>query len=187
MVQRRYYSQGQYFNAANAHMKKFIILGIQFVYFALNSGNAQTEPIKMEPFDLCHVLQNLDSLAGKIIQVRGEWQGAFLVADKCPKPLIANGHEWPNAINLDYSETVFDSGNPVDWIFGPEESDPAFKELERVQPGPVYATIVGRLDVRSIGYGHLNYYPARIVMIAIRNIISSNISGKPLKKGGPLE
>jgi hypothetical protein len=164
-----------------------IIYGIYICYCTSSIIYAQSKPLNAkEPYTVCHVLQNLTLYDGKIIQIRGEWRGRH-IEEQCQTPLQTDSHKWPNAILLIYPNNLHEEygDKPVNWTFGPNEAETSFRELMRFN-GPVHATIIGRLDARAkllpspnggppvpFGYGHLNAFPAQIVMKEIKDIVGS--------------
>ena len=172
-------------------MRSFSLLayafGFQIVLCTSAALFAQPKPIKpQQPFTVCYVLQNLDSLGGKIIQVRGAWYGGEM-REECKTQLKTEDHVWPSAIYLVTTDFLDKEDEPVDWIFLGDDFEKAFRERNRYK-GPVNATIIGRLDARAelspdpggghpvpFGYGHLNAYPARIVIMEIKDIVGSEL------------
>lgn len=138
-----------------------------------------------EPLTVCQILQNLRLYDGNLIQVRGEWHGSY-IEDKCQMPLQTEDHKWPDEITVEGPFNLHGNDETVNWSFTPDDYIASFSELLRFK-GPVYATIVGRLDARAQlihypngstnpgGYGHLGYYPARIVVKQIKDIVGSGL------------
>jgi hypothetical protein len=164
-------------------MRYAAILGLQMLLCAMGLLFPKDKPINSEtPLTVWQVLQNLPAYAGKIIQVRGEWHGGYLDED-CPTPLKTEKHEWPNSILLVYPSNLRKEDQSVEYGFmTPADYDQLFlntlKNYKKMR-----ATVSGRLDAkaelfpdprsgepRPYGYGHLNYWPARIIMMEIKDI-----------------
>jgi hypothetical protein len=139
------------------------------------------------PLTACDLLENIPKYRGMIVEVRAEFGGAFLKGN-C-KPLKTGTHTWPNVIILDTPESLRESEPPANWRADKKGWDEAIAEMQQLfrKAGPdaiIEATVVGRFDSPASlevvtgefstrttnGYGHLNQYPARLVVASIRNV-----------------
>jgi hypothetical protein len=136
---------------------------------------AQDVPAAGLPVTVCQVLQNLPAYDGKVISIRGPWNGGDLWGD-CP------AEDWlrPNAIQLNR--------------IGVQDYDSAVATVNRTpkQRGVVpVATIVGRLEIRrpseyppSSSIDDPNSFRARLVATAIQNVSVERIV--PINQGKPI-
>ena len=139
-----------------------------------------------EPLTVCQVLQNLPFYAGRLLQIRGKWNGSNLEGE-CNVPLQLEDHRWPSKILLTHPSRLSKSegDEPVNWELSSSLDDFFIESLRKLKT-PIFATIMGRLDVGSHlttnskgqflvlwGYGHLNYFPARMIIKEISNIVGS--------------
>lgn len=95
-------------------------------------------------------------------------------------------YEWPNSIVLSLTtEFGVRKENPAKWFYDESDLEPAYQELMKLRPDPVFATVTGRLDARDprllkkeywsadgrpIGFGDQGYFPARLVIYEITDI-----------------
>jgi len=134
-----------------------------------------------------------------MITVRGEFVGDRIDGPTCPT-LKTGDHEWHKSILIaipDESDPRIDP--PAGWKIDLKNWDKAVKEWQALRKRwgasrPVFATIVGRLDIRNEqlglpervpalpdsklipwGYGHLGLHPAQIVLLDISDVkVSTN-------------
>ena len=152
-------------------------------------GSSQTAPARQQsPLTVCDVLQSLDKYRGRIVEVRGEYDGGELRAS-CP-PLKTEGYIWISAIQLELPQnSIVKEENPTQWTYDLSANQAAVdRGLAMQRAGGagtvVMATVAGRLDAREplmvvtapgreptpIGYGHLGIYPARLILVRITDI-----------------
>jgi hypothetical protein len=184
-------SNNQYFtvmpkNKPDTGDMKYLTIFILIIFFLPTLFCAQSVSVSNAPLSVCEVLHNSSKYAGKIIQIRGEWHGSW-VEDKCDKQIQTENHKWPNMIHLAYTQSLGKNDAPVEWVFGPYDYDPLVNRAMRLI-SPVYATITGRLEVRTLlipspngglpgtgGYGHQSALPARIVIKEIKDIVGQGL------------
>jgi hypothetical protein len=107
----------------------------------------------------------------------------FLLDENCPTPIKTEKHEWPNSILLVNPISLGKNDQPANWSFmNPADYEQLFwGTLQNYRK--MYATVSGRLDEKAEllryqhteetmpgGYGHLGYWPARIIMMEIKDI-----------------
>jgi hypothetical protein len=147
-----------------------------------------SDPVNPEkPFTVCHVLQNLDAYSGKIIQISGVWRG-YDIEDNCETQLQVAGHKWPNAMQVIATDFLDMWDDPINWSFDSHEMELAFNRLLQFMDNG-NATIIGKLEAKwevfpegpsLLGYGHLGYYPARIIVKEIKDIEGTRIPMIPM-------
>jgi hypothetical protein len=137
------------------------------------------------------VIEHLELFRGKEIEIRGVWRGGYITGNcKAPK---TGSYEWVAAIWLEFPENLASFPNEaVAWEMDRELWRNAESELQRLinlrrEDPTVEATLGGRFDSPARlmasegrptnGYGHLNGFPARIVIRDIKDIRLSG--GKP--------
>jgi hypothetical protein len=139
---------------------------------AINAGS---------PITVCQALDNLDKYRGKIVEIRGEWNGADL-RDQCA-PLKTGTYTWATRIWLTLPGQVVNAPNPK-WQYDKQAFDKALKILQSSQTGTRRATVVGRFDSWATlevfskdlpgptpgGFGHLGEYPAQLVIYAVKDV-----------------
>ena len=142
------------------------------------------------PLTVCEVLEDLAAYRGKIIEVRGEWQGGYLI-DRCP-PLRTGNHTWPNAIlTVQPDDFMVRIQEPVNWRMDADAYNRADRDFIRAarskEESVVKATFIGRLDARESlflvtegvprpipgGFGHLGVFPARLVINTVKDLVVS--------------
>ena len=162
--------------------------------------DAQAAP-QNKPLDVCQVLQNLGRYRGQMITIRGEFVGNAIAGPGCPV-LKTGDHEWHNGILIDIpheSYAVIDP--PAGWKIDLKNWDRALERWKtlrkRGNDTPVFATVIGRLDTRNEqlgvperipalpdtkiipwGYGHLGFFPARLVLFEIKDVELSTNRGR---------
>jgi hypothetical protein len=145
---------------------------------------------------VCDVLQNIHKYQGKVIEVRGEWAVGYALIGDCSLSLKIGEQTWVNGIALDTPESVnqdinslSDTSDRPTWNLDRKAweiaDDVGFRLVSANGPDTkLFATFVGRLDVvgkllgkpetadnpERSGFGHLNSYPARLVMITVRDV-----------------
>jgi hypothetical protein len=139
---------------------------------------------------VCEVLSSATRFDGKIIAVRGEQvatgEGAWLKAGSC-KPLLAKGRSWPSAIWLDMSQSRAESlgfdltalsadlariNRLMERLHFDKKRDRAILTyVGRIQiiPG-IQSTVTNHETAGSMGFGHLNWAPAEIVVKAVKDL-----------------
>ena len=141
----------------------------------------------LETLGVCEALQQLDSLNGKVVAIRGERfandHGRWLLAPgrRCPSELRTGEHVWPNSIYLSEAEAKkldFNSLAAAEvWIEG-QTSDP------RGEKYSIVITYIGRLQTRQLlvarqpdgtlignGYGAGAGSPAKLTYHAARGAV----------------
>jgi hypothetical protein len=166
------------------------------ISLALLVAQEKSKPINPgKPLDVCSVLQSLELYKGNIIEVRGEWRGLYLTAN-CSKSFMTGDHKWPDTILLDNPSVIEDGTLISSWPNWREERRAAYEKADMLAD-PMFATIVGRLEVKEemlrrdsngkthyemwSGYGHLNNFPARIVQLSIKDL-TGKPSGRPRER-----
>jgi len=143
-----------------------------------------------KPLDVCEVLQSLSRYRGRMITVRGEFVGNAIDGPACAV-LKTGDHEWHKSILIDIPHESYGFIDPpAEWKIDLKQWDSAVKKWQALRKRwgsatPIFATIVGRLDTRNEllgvpalpdtklvpwGYGHLGMYPARLVLLEIKDI-----------------
>ena len=157
-----------------------------FVLFALGVAlvaQDRSSPIST-PISVCDALHNLARYRSQVVEIRGEYVGAELIAGKNCRPLRSGNDEWPTRIMVERADRLADVVNErADFAFDLEAWENAIQALVALnrqyrENAVVYATVVGRLDTRDTlstsphrnGYGHLGGYPARLVVKTIRDV-----------------
>jgi hypothetical protein len=170
---------------------------LSVVIWAVLSVVFQTaEPSGKPPFGVCEVLQNVKKFNGKVIEIRGEWAGSYALVGECSVSLKTGDKTWANGIAIATPEsvnrdinTLSDTSERPDWNLDNDALDLAYDAAARLlsSNGPntkVFATFVGRVDFTPellgkagppsaptiSGFGHLNAFPARLVLINIRGV-----------------
>jgi hypothetical protein len=139
--------------------------------------------------DVCQVLANLETYRNQEIRVRGEWvqtDHGMSLRDRCRETLQTKEYKWLSAIWLQLPSA--EEENPVDFSLDRSALEGAQNEVTRLsrrrRPTPVYATFVGRVqarerletvvgpggDVIAVGFGHLNLYPAQLVIRSVDTV-----------------
>ena len=143
----------------------------------------QMLPINTKPLTVCDILADLQKYRGSIIQVRDEWLGTDLHGRNCAPPRTGD-YVWEPAIwLLDPTSPILEKeGTPATWKVDQIAYDQAIRQLRRYRT--VTATFIGRLDVRAEGlqtargvgngYGHLNRFPAQLVIATVRDVVGKN-------------
>jgi hypothetical protein len=170
---------------------RHVLIAGSLVLWVTTMYSEAPEPIPInpgKPIAVCEVLNNLASYRGKIIEVRGEWTGT--VGGTC-NPIRTGAHTWFNAILVILPNSGFGEGTDPRW----QSMDSslyeaalhgAHGEWNRLPArtkarAKVMATIVGLLEARDpplqmapsglpLGYGHLNAYPAQIIVYTVKDI-----------------
>jgi hypothetical protein len=173
-------------NVSTEGLRMLLTLGLQMMVVAAIFQLPQLEPINRQPLSVCEVLQDLKTYRGQIIQIRGRWTGDSLEGD-CPTSLKTGDYEWPSAVVLTQpNSSIVESEEPAKWKADMPAYRRALRELERRSQDSVVATFVGRLDARDrlevltnnvpqpvpVGYGHLGTYPARLVIITVKEVVA---------------
>jgi hypothetical protein len=148
------------------------------------------------PIPICEVLQNLAKYRNSVIEIRGEWNGGSLTG-RCV-PLKTGDYTWPTYITLEFPEDL--SRLPeekVDWGLDHQAWSLAEAKLSSLLDQiitsrtssleVVSATVKGRLDTPEHlspgsppnGFGHLNQFPARMVLMEISDVARTNIADLP--------
>ena len=161
-------------------------IGRVLLVFLLALSCSQGAQKTTTPLTVCEVLQDLGKYRGRIIEVRGEFNGGHLRGNCLP--LTTGGHTWFNGIEIDFPKNPSVEGEePTQWTFDVKVISEAAERAAALQraSGPeatVMATVAGRLDVPDPlmvqtekglapnGYGHLNVYPARLIIVRIKDI-----------------
>jgi hypothetical protein len=141
------------------------------------------------PLPVCKVLHDLQKYANRDIEIRGEWihtdHGMF-IRGKCARALSTGDHRWSSAVwlQLPWLET----DEPVDFTADRSALEKAQNEAgeltESSRGRAIYATFAGKLQVRQRleigrrqygvalgnGFGHLNAYPAQLIVRSIYKI-----------------
>jgi hypothetical protein len=146
-----------------------------------------------KPLALCDVLQNLASYSGKIIEIRGDWPGNALEGEDCR--VRTGTYVWHSGILLAFpKDLAVENDKPANWSFDTSVWDRslAILHLLKKQFGGdvrVRATFIGRLDtygetlqivthangyIVPLGYGHLNAYPARLVLVDVKDVAAGS-------------
>lgn len=164
--------------------------GMLFALFSITLQAHAEEPMSVT---VCDLFKDIASSSGKLIAVRGE----VYISDEilavgsrsCSNTISSDGHKWPTAIWLDPA-TVTDRGfnstysRSVEFMRGLTMLIVnTYQSGAQVMPPPVriVATFIGTLRTtcpRCTGRGHLGYYPAEMVYIAVRDI---EMTGLPPK------
>jgi hypothetical protein len=139
---------------------------------------------------VCDVLSNLKKYENLEISVRGEWvhtEHGMYLRQSCGTKLITKAHVWPNSIWIQLP--WLEREDPVNYVIDKRKLSAARERadgiLSRARPGAVvYATFTGKLQARESltaiprtnggtmgnGFGHLNAFPAQIVIRSVENI-----------------
>jgi hypothetical protein len=172
-------------------MKILFVIGF-IAICAIDKINLSEDSKK--PIAVCQVLQNLQYYRGKVVKVRGNWNGIAL-SDDCNN-LTAGNYKWENAIYLTPITGSKPAMKDLEFTIDMSKVYKAINELERLQPGPVNATILGKLDAKEkleiftqgayqripLGFGPGGIYPAQIMLMEIIDII-----GQPQERGPDLK
>jgi len=142
-----------------------------FVLFG--SREVVTSQVPARPITVCEVFQNLEAYRGKVIEVRGAWNGEELWGD-CAETSFGVGM-WP-AIALHPSRAQ---------EFNKQAA--TAKRLSQKRGTRPIVTVVGRIDVpdlAELGPGESYVYGANIEPTQIKNISSEKIV--PINKDQPM-
>ena len=152
---------------------------------------AQVVPINPDaPLTVCQILADLPRYQSKIVQVRGKWLGTSLDGHDC-QPLRTGEYVWEMGIAIAEPDSPILEleGERVTWTLDRRAVDRAAQQMEtqRNRYGRyVMGTFIGRLDTREeglatyrtddgklhgLGFGHLNRYPARLVIATVKDIV----------------
>jgi hypothetical protein len=147
-------------------------------------GQTQNRPA----IHVCEVLRNLQKYRNLEISVRGEWvytDHGMTLRESCDTPLTTSGHVWPNGIWLAYPWLRDEEEKPVDYKLDQRKMKAALRRAGKIS-GQVYATFTGKLQAREsltvfvsssgpkgYGFGHLNTWPAQIVIRTVDNVSST--------------
>ncbi len=147
---------------------------VSLLFFFQNTESIPINPDK--PLEVCQVLRNLQEYRGKVISVRGQWNGRNLEGD-CKV--------FTNRIILNFPSRSSRSANK-DWRWDENAITEATKNYEVLNSAGhnVVATFVGRLDAlppefTGRGFGHLGGDPAELLLIGIKDVVSE--TGKPVR------
>jgi hypothetical protein len=139
-----------------------------------------------ESFTVCEILRNLPKYADKDVEIKGEWIQTYhgtTVRATCAEQLRTGDHLWPNAIWVQFP--WLEEENPVDFTADKDGLQRARNEGRKSSPDDVVlATFIGRLQARERlqvtrrkdgttvvnGFGHLNAYPAQLVVRSITRV-----------------
>jgi hypothetical protein len=147
---------------------------------------ARGQALAETPLRVCEVLENLARYRGKTIAVRGMlYQSREITAlgdTTCKHPLRTGDHQWPPALDLEYSGYTPRDEATVTFQTDLENVETTGAEVRAIRekaPGrDVWVTVVGHLRARDQynvrlggdgkwhgqGYGNLGIYPARFVI-----------------------
>jgi hypothetical protein len=162
------------------------LLLIHLSLFLFQGNPVPSNPVKA--LDVCTVLKDSEQYRGKIISIRGRWDGPDILGD-CATP----GRAEKNRFGAEYSDDrifltrVADDGwdEEPNWTEDPAVQ-PAFDKYLRLwsQGHNIIATFVGRLETSltevGAGYGHNGVYRAQMVLVTIKNVVSE--TGKPVRE-----
>lgn len=158
------------------------------VVFLLSSQSPATTIQDGAPLSLCAAMANPEKFDGKVIVIRAEYmsgdESTWLMDVKCVSALKLGDQEWPQKLHIWALEVSGMSKYPVD--FEPDRTGLA--RLSQVQRGlvasgaRVMATIEGQFQFyplargrfrgkeRTLGFGHLNGFPAQLVVKRVVDI-----------------
>jgi hypothetical protein len=149
---------------------RMIFLALFALVGTLGGASAQ---VPSRPLTVCEVFRNLSAYRGKVVEVRGAWNGGELWGD-CAETSFGEGM-WP-AIVLDPSSARdFDKETAI------------VNRLSKTRGTRPIVTVVGRLDVpdpAELTAGTSYVYGAYIEPTQIKNITSEKIV--PINKGRPM-
>jgi hypothetical protein len=170
---------------------------------AILPASAQTiEQQEPQAMSVCDVMGRLWALSEKPIAVRGNYDFGreyVAVSDRnCAVVFETQGHKWPNAIHLRMSTRPTRSETPIgrvdsrmeDFLYG------AINLIRELYPGAdhpftVSATFLGVLHTRTpdyfathgpAGFGHMNFYPAEIEVLGIKDVVISSLPAEPIRQ-----
>ena len=105
-------------------------LGFSKPLYVLELPHKSDEPDA--PFTVCQALLSLHAMNGKIVRIRGRWDGNAISED-CRTQLTTEGYEWPNSIVLSLTtDFAVRKENPAKWQYDESNVEPAYKELMRL-------------------------------------------------------
>lgn len=139
-----------------------------------------------KPVSVCDLLADPQKHRNKVVTVRGELIGTgerlWLRGERCPKPLITSGYEWPNPIGIWLTPPESKMGERPSYPAPPvsaawKEAMPLLQKNVGLPDRRVWVTVTGNFETRQrfemvprgdgkvvpYGYGHLNGAPAQIV------------------------
>ena len=175
----------------NLRVISFIVMGSAATMMLSSEETQRDHAGKI--YSVCEVLQNLESLNGNVISVRGivaSGQGTFLI-DRCRLKLAVKGYTWPDAIWLLYA---------TDDILCDEIRDAwnrAWDAVDRMRPRKkrdeydVVMTFVGLLEAKDLdkvtvlnrlgkpigfGFGVGNLAPAQL---RFKTVMNPSVMRKP--------
>ena len=147
---------------------------------------ARGQALAETPLRVCEVLENLPRYRGKTITVRGMlYQSREITAlgdTPCKHPMRTGDHQWPPALDLEYSSYTPRGEAAVTFqtdLENVETTSAEVRALREKAPGrDVWVTVTGHLRARGKynvslggdgkwhgqGYGHLGIYPAQLVI-----------------------
>ena len=139
-----------------------------------------------QPLTVCEVLEDLQKYRGKIIQVRGRWNGPELEGRACA-PLKTGEYVWPSGVVIELPSWAREE--PATWTLDQEAYNQAYRKyLQAIEhTTEVLVTFTGRLDAReeglqiifrhpdgdviTNGYGSNNAYPAQLVIVTVKDVV----------------
>ena len=165
------------------------LLFLRIIYILQILLPTEITPINpTQPLTVCDVLKDLQEYRGKIVQIRGRWNGPILEGRACA-PLKTGDYEWPSGVAIQFpSSRTLEREEPVAWALDQE----AYNQIERERlqalehTTEILATFIGRLDAReeglqilrrpdgdviTNGYGHLGVYPAQLVIATVKDLV----------------
>jgi len=157
--------------------------GVQLLMFGVGAtlGSGWAE---MRVYTVCELLANPQSFNRKAVRVRGivegGTEGAWLESSDCPGKFYVGKRSLPNAISLSYQSEFGDA--PPRNSAHIERVERQIKEKQRKMKSSVVtltysgvfetrtdwiASTSSTGDVQLMGFGHLNSFPAQLVVVDI--------------------
>lgn len=132
------------------------------------------------PISVCDLFKNIAGYRNQLVTVRGVYW--FGLRQSCKAPFITQGHSWPLALNLVGSTSASDSASVpfvTDDIAWDKLDLSAIALAKAGRKAELWVTVVGLLRAPASyfrggagGYGHLNVFPAELVIKTVRNIVT---------------
>ena len=162
------------------------LLFFQLIHIMQLSLANEIRPINpAQPLTVCEVLEDLQKYRGKIIQVRGRWNGPILEGRACA-PLKTGEYVWPSGVAIELPSRAREE--PATWTLDQEAYNQAYRKyLQAIEhTTEILVTFIGRLDAReegleifrhpdgdviTNGYGHVGAYPAQLVIATVKDVV----------------
>lgn len=156
----------------------FILIGARAVAQE-KSTVAREAPIVTS---VCEILQDPARWRNRVVSVRGVYEYGLRPQTACSQPFTTNGHVWPQAIDLTgadaeelatWKSTESLGLSFADFVHGERGSPPAPGKLRAatfigvLRSRATYSITATKYGSMGNGYGHLNAFPAQLVVYEV--------------------